>query len=164
MGKNSRFKDAQAKRERGGFVALPFMVLRSPAFAALSAHAVKLLLDLLAQYNGNNNGDLCAAWKLMQVRGWKSRDTLNKARRELEEKRFLDRTRQGGRKVATLFAVTFYAIDDCDGKLDVRPASTPSGAWHQNGKLLPALPPIKAKSLNTPSVSITPDIARGPCQ
>jgi hypothetical protein len=79
----NRFKDAQARREGGGFVPLPFVVIRSHSFMQLSAHAVKLLNDLLAQYKGDNNGDLCVAWTLMQPRGWKSKDTLGKALKEL---------------------------------------------------------------------------------
>jgi hypothetical protein len=159
----SRFKDAQAKRERGGFVAMPYMVLRSPAFTSLSAHAVKLLFDLLAQYNGKNNGDLCAAWKPMKVRGWKSRDTLDKAKGELEAKHFIERTRQGGRNIPTLYAATFFAIDDCGGKLDVKPTATPTGAWHQNGALLPILPPLKIKSSNTPNVPTKGELTRRAC-
>jgi hypothetical protein len=120
----NRFKDAQAKRESGGYVPLSFVVIRSQCFARLSAHAVKLLNDLLAQYKGDNNGDLCAAWTLMQPRGWKSKDTLNKALKELLAGDWLEVTRQGGRHKATLYAVTFYAIDECKGKLDVvRPAA-----------------------------------------
>ena len=159
-----RYKDAKAKRERGGFVALPYMVLRSPAFTSLSAHAVKLLCDLLAQYNGRNNGDLCAAWKLMAKRGWKSRDTLCKAKGELEAKCFIERTRQGGRNIPTLYQVTFFAIDDCGGKLDVNPTSTPTGGWHQNGKLLPVFSPAGNKSPNTPNVPTKGELTRRACQ
>ena len=91
MGRN-RFRDAQAKREGGGFVPLPFAVLRSQSFTRLSAYAVKLLNDLLAQYKGDNNGDLCAAWTLMQPRGWRSKDTLNKALKELLSGHWLELT------------------------------------------------------------------------
>jgi hypothetical protein len=83
MAKRDRFKDAKARRESGAFVALPSAVLRSPQFAQLSAHAVKLLCDLLSQIRGNNNGDLCAAWRLMKKRNWKSKDTLFQALGEL---------------------------------------------------------------------------------
>ena len=41
-----------------GFVALPYSVLNSPLFTSLSPHALKLMLDLAAQYRGDNNGDL----------------------------------------------------------------------------------------------------------
>ncbi len=141
MAKN-RFKEAQAKREGGGFVPLPFVVIRSYSFTLLSAHAVKLLNDLLAQYRGNNNGDLSAAWTLMQPRGWKSKDTLNKALKELLAREWLEVTRQGGRHKATLYGLTFYAIDDCKGKLDVRATSSPRGTWKGN-EPLPPMPKLK---------------------
>ena len=115
MGKN-RFKDAQARREGGGFVPLPFVVIRSQSFTRLSAHAVKLLNDLLAQYKGDNNGDLCAAWTLMQPRGWKSKDTLNKALEELLAGDWLEVTRQGGRHKATLYAADVLRNRRLQGK------------------------------------------------
>src|SRR5687768_6966645 len=142
MGKN-RFKNAQAKREGGGYVPLSFVVIRSQSFAQLSAHAVKLLIDLLGQYKGDNNGDLCASWTIMRDRGWKSKDTLNKALKELRDGDWLEVTRQGGRNKATLYGVTFYNIDDCKGKLDVRSTERPRGTWRKSEPLLP-LPKLKA--------------------
>ena len=79
--KSERYKDAKTRREGGQFVALPWAILRSEEFAALSPFANKLLFDLLAQFNGGNNGDLCAAWRLMKGRGWRSKDSLWKALR-----------------------------------------------------------------------------------
>jgi hypothetical protein len=137
----SRLREAKAKRGSGNFVPLPFDVLRSPRFAALSAHAIKLLLDLLAQYNLRNNGDFTAAWSVMKQRGWKSRDTLDRARAELERTEFVIRSRQGGRRLCNLYAVTFFGIDYCQGKLDVRPTGSPPGNWHERGRHLPPLPP-----------------------
>jgi len=55
MGRRNRYKEAQAKREPGGFAALPYVVLRSDSLASLDPYASKLLLDLLAQYKGDNN-------------------------------------------------------------------------------------------------------------
>jgi hypothetical protein len=98
-----------------GFVALPYSVLNSPLFLALSPHAVKLLLDVAAQYRGDNNGDLSAAWKLMQPRGWRSEATLHKAKHELLEAGFLYEARTGHRpNVCSLFALTWFALDDND--------------------------------------------------
>ena len=54
----------------GGFAALPHCLLASQVYIGLSAHAVKLLNDLLAQFKGFNNGDLCLAWTIMEKRGW----------------------------------------------------------------------------------------------
>lgn len=150
MSNKRRFKDAQAKRERGGFVPLPFVVIRSQSFAGLSAHAVKLLCDLLAQYRGDNNGDLELTWGTMAKRGWASRDTLQKARQELLDGGWIIVSRQGGRHCASLYAVTFYAISDCRGKLDIRPTGSPSGLWHKNEPV----PPPKALKV----------VSRQPCQ
>jgi hypothetical protein len=148
--RDKRWKSAVAKRERGGFVPLPFTVIRSQSFAGLSAHAVKLLCDLLAQYRGDNNGDLCLAWKIMNNRRWRSRDTLQKARTELLDKEWIVISRRGGRHQATLYAVTFYAIDYCAGKLDIASTGSPTGEWRKN-EPLPALPKLKV-------------VARPPCQ
>src|SRR5438094_3976332 len=106
------------KRESGPFVALPQAVLRSDEFARLSPFAVKLMTDLLSQYRGDNNGDLCVAWTVMSQRGWRSRDSLGKGLKELLAADFIVVTRQGGRHRASLYAVTFYEIDWCGGKLD----------------------------------------------
>jgi len=126
-----RYRDHAKKREPGGYVPLPHLVLRSPQFAELSPRATKLLCDLLAQYRGDNNGDLCAAPSLMKARTWKSKAGIAGALAELEEQRFIVRTRQGGRHKATLYAVTFYEIDWCSGRLDVEaPSRAFMGAWH----------------------------------
>ena len=126
-------KGAKQKREAGGFVALPFALLRSSEFAALTPHGVKLLIDLLAQYNLRNNGDLSMSFeKTMRPRGWKSKDTLNKARQELVDAGFITLTRQGGLHRCSLYAVTFYAIDDCDGKMEVNATRAPPGGWRKN--------------------------------
>jgi hypothetical protein len=120
-----------AINDPGGFVAVPNHFLRSQEFAGLSAAAVKLLMDLLSQYRGNNNGDLCAAWTVMEKRGWRSRDTLGKALSELQCKRFIVKTRQGGRHCPSLYAVTFRDIDPCNDRLDDRGMAGREhlGAW-----------------------------------
>ncbi len=128
----NKWKGAEKKREAGGFAALPHVVLRSNSYAQLSPHATKLLNDLLAQFNGKNNGDLCMAWKLMAKRGWRSRDTLDKARHKLLDAEWIMVTRQGGKHAATLYALTFYAIDECGGKLDVASTNSPSGSWRKH--------------------------------
>jgi hypothetical protein len=98
-----------------GFVALPYSVLNSPLFITLSPYAVKLLIDVAAQYRGDNNGDLCTAWKLMKPRGWRSEATLHKAKRELLAAGFLYESRKGRRPtVCSLFALTWPLFDDND--------------------------------------------------
>lgn len=130
MNRRSRWKESRTKREPGLFVALPHAVLNSAAFLALSPHGVKLLIDLALQYRHDNNGDLCAAWRLMQPRGWRSEETLAKAKKELLEVGLLVETRKGGRpNRASLYALTYYTLDHCNGKLDITPAGFPQGAW-----------------------------------
>lgn len=108
----NRFK---GNRIGEGFVALPYSVLNSPLLVKLSPHAIKLMLDLAAQYRGDNNGDLSAAWKLMQPRGWRSEATLHKAKRELLDAGFLYEARKGRRpNVCSLFALTWFPFDDRD--------------------------------------------------
>jgi hypothetical protein len=101
----------------------------SPEYAALSPRAVKALIDLLTQYRGANNGDLCAAWSIMRKRGWSSKDQLVKAIRELLESGWIIVTRPGGRRITTLYALTFFPIDDCNGKHDVKPMVAPLHYW-----------------------------------
>ncbi len=72
-----------------------------------------------------------------------------KAKRELIEVELIVETRKGARpNKASLYAVTFYALDDCGGKLEMSPRSFPRGAY----KLRDPLPQIRIKnaSLTTP--------------
>jgi hypothetical protein len=89
-------------------------------------------MDLTVQYNGKNNGDLCAAWRLMRMKGWRSKGTLSRAVKGLQESGFILLTRQGGRHKAALYAVTFRAIDECGGKLEVQPTVTALNTWKKN--------------------------------
>lgn len=127
---------AKGRREQGTFILLPKSILESAEYAALTAHEVKLLLDLFVQYNGRNNGDFHCAWSLMQKRGWHSQDTLNRALRGLIEKGFVMKTRQGGKHKCSLYAVTWKEINDCDGKLEVRPTQVPPATWRKNKTVL----------------------------
>ncbi|OGS93307.1 MAG: hypothetical protein A2061_06495 [Gallionellales bacterium GWA2_59_43] len=151
----SRYKNAADKRDSGGHVAIPFSVLNGAAYLGLSAHARMLLFDLAAQYRGNNNGDLCAAFKsLMRARGWKSEETLNNAKRSLLEAGLIFETRKGGfPNKCALFALTWYALDDCGGKLDITAQSFPRSAYRLKDPR-PVIAPrmLKNASLTTAGV------------
>lgn len=164
--KQRALREAKSRREGGGFCALPFAVLHSPQFANLSIYALKYLFDLLSQYRLTNNGDLMASWEFMRGRGWKSRGSLSRARLELLRKGFIKVTRQGGRNVPTLYAVTFYAIDFCGGKLDVQPTRSPSSEWREGGMEGPIIGPlVRRKEMpNTPGVLIPEGTAPQECQ
>lgn len=111
------------------FVMLDKSILRSKEFSDLSFKAVKLLLDVMEQYNGNNNGDMCVTMKVARDRGWKSPGTLHAAKNELVEKGWLELTRQGGRHKCSLFAVSLYPIDECGGKHEWRSTKKASNRW-----------------------------------
>jgi len=147
--KSNRWKEAKGKRDGGAFIQLPMSVLNSCAYIECNSFSRMLLFDLLAQYRGNNNGDLSPCWKFMRLRGWRSEATLMKAKRELIELGLIVETRKGARpNKASLYAVTFYALDDCGGKLEMSSKSFPRGAY----KLRDPVPVarIKNASLTTP--------------
>ena len=119
------------RRSSSPFLALPAEVINSEAFLSLSSHAVRLLIDLGAQYRGHNNGDLCGTWSIMRQRGWRSPGTLERAKKELIEAGFIEQTRWGGRNRCSLYALAWRGIDECDGKLDVDASASPSRKWRR---------------------------------
>jgi len=138
-----RFK---GNRITGGFLALPYTLLQSPSFVSLSPNALKLLIDLAAQYRGDNNGDLSLAWKLMQPRGWRSQTTLHNSKNELLEKAFIFETRKGQRpNKCSLFALTWFDLDPND-KYDAWTAK----AFTRNAFKLNDIAPAIKKKQNTP--------------
>ena len=146
-----------AKRRRASYVGLSKAMLTHEAFTGLSAIATKLLVGIAAQYNGYNNGDLACSWGLMKNRGWKSPDTLNKARRELIDKGFLVLTRQGMKypKRASLYAVTWKPIDDSPKLEEHRASSTALDWWKRGGPPDEKISPVRNPyPLDTRSVSI----------
>ena len=119
------------------FVAMPHYMMESEQWGALSSHAVKLLMEFARQYKGNNNGDFSAPWSRMRRRGWRSQHTLSAAIAELIEAGFVVRTRTPNRHhVCALYAITWRAIDECDGKLEVSAERVASNAW-KNAKTIP---------------------------
>jgi hypothetical protein len=131
------------------------MVVRSEQWGGLSAQAVKLLIDLLGQYRLNNNGDLCATWTVMKRRGWRSRDTLRRALRELLDGGWIVLTRQGGLHAPSLYAVTFYDLDESP-KLELTRRGYSRNAWIkdalQNQNVQHATR-VTSPPIGTPSVS-----------
>jgi hypothetical protein len=131
----------------------------------LSAHAMKLFFDVLAQYDGYNNGDMCLAWSVMKTRGWSSRDTLAKARAELLASGVLEISRQGGRHKATLYALSIFAVNDCKGKLDIAATRAPKSLWRETeNPPEPLCAPQPDKNRDPPGGSISHSMTRPACQ
>ena len=111
------------------FVMFPWDVLNHETFRTLSPRATKLVVDIAAQYRGNNNGDLSATLSLMRDRGWNSSDQLDKAKKELVGKDVIRVARQGGLNKCNLYALTWFPIDECKGKLDIVSTITAPVDW-----------------------------------
>ena len=132
--RRSNRERAKSRREGGPFVPLPISVITSSNYVSLSTKAVKLLVDMCSQLHFSaggpiNNGDISIAWTILSSRGWKSKETLRRAELELLYYEFIMQTRQGGRNRCNLYAVNWWAIDECGGKLDVMATRTPSCEW-----------------------------------
>lgn len=131
----------KGRRSSGTFAAIPHAVLDSQAFLSLTTAAVKLLLDLIRQFDGKNNGNLAITYSQMQHRGWKSTSTLSRAKDQLLQHGLIEKTRQGGlaqgRKICSLFAITWLPVDRIEDRkgrhiLDIPPAKVASGKWKKN--------------------------------
>lgn len=113
----------------GGFLGLPAAMLNCPKYRALSAISVKLLVDIGSQYNGKNNGDLSAAWKIMKPKGWRSEATLHRAKTELLIAGFIAETRKGRLpNTCSLYGITWQPLNP-NPKYDIGPQGFPAGEW-----------------------------------
>lgn len=101
------------------FISIPIKLATSPIFRSLKPTSLKVLIELLSQYNGNNNGNLCAPKAYMVKWGIGSYSTLYNAIKELLEKELIIKTKQGifsrGGKDFSLYAIAWLPIDYCDG-------------------------------------------------
>jgi hypothetical protein len=104
--KRSKMK---GRRDYGRYYHVPHAITDTAAYCSLSAHAFKLWHDLLLQYAGKNNGCIDAILSRLEKRGWKN-GTLYRALKELQEKGFIIKTRQGGigamKKICSLYRFT----------------------------------------------------------
>ena len=127
--RNEKRRRLKGRQTTKSFVRFPHDLLNHENFRTLSPRATKLLIDISAQYNGRNNGDLCAPLSAMRKRGWKSSDQLFKARKEVVDRGFALLARQGGTNRCSLYALTWFPIDECDGKLDIALTTTAPNNW-----------------------------------
>jgi hypothetical protein len=125
---------AKKARQKGRFLGIPYHVGNSDTFAKLKGNEVKLIVDLLCQRNGNNNGCLSACHSLMKSRGW-AKSSLHRAFTSLVKKGFLVVTRQGWKQRGrpTLVAFTWDGIDEPVKGVhyddEIKPSPVPLGYW-----------------------------------
>ncbi|WP_448556020.1 hypothetical protein [Thalassotalea montiporae] len=106
-----------AKRSKSRrFAAIPHSVLVSADYRALSNIAKSLLIELVFQYNGKNNGDLTLAWTVLKQRGFNSESTINRGKVSLIERRIVTEVRKGiakkGVRLCSLYALNWLSLDE----------------------------------------------------
>ena len=117
MERGGRGRDGSAKRKTPHlFVMLEHRIIDSPAFADLKPAACRLLVLLIRQYDGKNNGHLHATYSWCRERGICSEHTLRDAIADLIAHGFLYRTRSHGANGAwARYALTWLPIKNRDG-------------------------------------------------
>lgn len=139
-----RMKVTGRAEAKESFAGVPRAVMNTRKYRLLSAPAKVQLFELCRQYNGFNNGDLCAAWSVIKDRGCGSHTTVQKATNELIRAGMIEMTEQGGRHRPNLYALTWKAWDDCGIKVSFSPTRIPSGLWKDSEASQPtALPSLK---------------------
>lgn len=116
-------------RPQGGTTELyspvPHELVDSAAYADLQGEAIRLLMIVARQWNGQNNGQLHASFSYCQARGIGSKSTLQKAVASLIAHGFLFRTRShgfiDGKNIPARYACTWLPLTKnrkglwCDG-------------------------------------------------
>jgi hypothetical protein len=129
----------------GRYSAIPHSVMDGAAYIGASHPAKALLLELMRQHSGSNNGHLHLSFSWLESRGWKSRDVIQRGKKELVDRNLIIQTRQGGLNAgASLFALTWLSISNFVG-LDIQAKDYCRGAWASMDKL-----PVAGK-LRTPT-------------
>jgi hypothetical protein len=132
-------KVRSGERDPGGFVALPWSVLDSAAYKALSHPARSLPLDMARQYVRDNNGRMLASFRHLKTRGWTSVDTISRAKQELIAGGFLYETVKGHRpNKASWYAVTWLSLDRLNGYDPGAIEGFERGAYRRNEVLQPS--------------------------
>ncbi|MBY0455474.1 MAG: helix-turn-helix domain-containing protein [Burkholderiaceae bacterium] len=153
MSKKPKWKQAAVSRDAGGFVAMPWAVLDSPAYQDLSHPAKGLLMEFARQYIRDNNGMLLASTAYLKARGWKSCSVIDRAKKELIEAGFIYETAKGQRpSKASWYAVTWAALDHIDGFDPGARHGFQRSAYRTKTALLPTKPQPKSlmkKSANS---------------
>ncbi len=112
------------------FLSIEHRIADSEEFGQLGSHATKLLLELARQYRPGRNGDLSIPWSMLQRRGWRSQSTVMAAKRELLEGGWIIETRKGGKHLCSLYALSYYPIDESEKHQEPATAVAPN-LWIQ---------------------------------
>lgn len=123
----------------GSYTPIPHALMDSAAFLGASDRAKALLLELIRQHTGRNNGQLHLATDWLKRRGWCSHDAIQKGKAELQERGLIVKTRAGGLRMGPdRFALTWLPVSNFAG-LDIK--SFQPGDW----RFLDPLPTVKKR-------------------
>lgn len=130
-------------------MALPWAVLDSASYAALSHPARSLLLEIARQYVRDNNGRLLASRAYLATRGWNSAAVIDRAKHELLDAGFIFETVKGHRpNKASWHAVTWHALDRLPGYDPGAIESFERGAYRKSPCPVPSRGTVKNASLS----------------
>jgi hypothetical protein len=110
------------------FAGVPLAVMENRSYIGLSFSARSLLFEIAKQYNGYNNGKLCAIPDQLFPRGFKSPNTVYRAIRELVNAELLvsSKISQKGSRKPHYYALTWQAVDEVQKfNMDINPTKTP---------------------------------------
>ena len=153
-----RNKQVRPEAISGGYAAIPWSVTDSVSFKGASDKAKSLLIALMRQHNGNNNGHLHLAKKWLHNQGWTCHENNAKARNELITRGLVQQTKWGGLNMGPdFFALTWYDVTNYVG-LDITSKGYSRGAYSLCN-LAPSKrrkPPIKKNMLTDDRTSSVP--------
>lgn len=122
--------DKFGKSKAPPFAMLQKAMIQSPGYRSLSFVARVVLIELLAQYNGKNNGDLSATRSMAKEWGIGSAHTLQRALEDLVSAGWVMQSRSSlfskhGARCA-LYAIAWMPVNECPDKgLEIKPTRTP---------------------------------------
>ena len=105
---------AKGRRETGRFVMLPHHIIQHSSVTTLHAACRWVLVALVAQYDGKNNGALALPMPTAKQFGIASSNTLNRSLRELEKRGLVQQTFPGSYHppLVARYAITWKPIDE----------------------------------------------------
>jgi hypothetical protein len=143
-------KRKPAEAVSGSYTPLPHALLDSLAFMGASDRAKVMILELLRQHNGRNNGQLQLSVGWLRKRGWTSTRAIQLAKVELQERGLALLTKRGGLNAGPdRYALTWLNVSDYAG-LDLKPGTFAPGAWRFTDPL-----PVMSKRVPPPPESRT---------
>ena len=114
------------KRDRGQFIALPYEMIKHPAFATLSSDAVRVLIEMHLGFYGINNGEISFSTRQAMKCLHSGSGRAKKAVDELQDHGFLVCHAQSSfnmkSRKAREWEITFQPM----------PNRPPSNAWRKN--------------------------------